>query len=315
MNYDEPPPGNCIPPTITQAYPPLDLDELVSGINRFPYMSLDGKRIFIDRLVNIHPALNLEWGPGHHFRRARKLDIGALPEAVADVIWPNDGSAELGRGNPEGVRRLYLADRQDTALCEARVKNGWVVIARFDIRPGHSAFIYPIGEINQIARTGRGFLTGGASDEVSRRINACPLREQRSLVLTDAFIYEQMVGHDEYEISSHIATAIFNKRPNLSAIAYSSRRHEGALNLVVRTETFWENWGLLSVKRAYARHLALGFYELGQITHVEGIYNSGKFRWEEHADSDEAHLFLDPPFFPPEFDPAAVPVTSPSGEV
>jgi hypothetical protein len=286
------------PPTITEAHPPMALDELVARINGFPKLTLSEKQLFIDKLVSIHPTLNLHWGPGWRFRRARPLRSEQIPETVGDVIWRNGVPARIGRANAEGSAVMYLADRRDTALREARVDRSWVVVAEFEIRPEHAIFIAPIGEFLQIGRTGRGFLSGNASDGISSMLNASPNREARSLIITDAFLYEQMVGHDDYELSSYLSGVIFKKLSQVSAIAYTSRRQLGAINLAVKTETFWDDWGLRSARRAYAKHLALGFYELSQVIGVTGVYESGKFQWEEQSSDEEAVHLLNPPYVP-----------------
>lgn len=284
------------PPTITQAHPPMALPALLRRIQEFPSLSLIGKQTFIDDLVSIHPTLNLEWGPGHYFRRARKLDPGQILENVDDIIWPKNAPAKIGRANPAGFQVLYLSDHHYTALREINVEHEWAAIAEFEIRKGCKIHICPIGEMYQIVRTGRGFLLGDPSDTISNMLNACGPDESKSLVITDAFLHEQMVGHDDYEISSHVAAAIFKKLNHVSAIAFSSRRRPGALNLAVRTDTFWGAWGLLSTRRVYADHLAFGFYRFSETSNVSGIYNSGKFVWKK-ASNDDSHLLLDPPFF------------------
>ncbi|MBA3572500.1 MAG: RES family NAD+ phosphorylase, partial [Pyrinomonadaceae bacterium] len=263
------------PPAITQLHPPMQLDELVAKIAGFTKQTGSEQRAFIDQLVKIHPTLNVRWGPGWRYRRARQLDVGEIPQTVDDVIWPKGAPAKVGRANPKGFRVMYLADRRDTALREARVHQGWVAIAEFQIRPQQAVFICPIGELSQIVRTGRGYMSGDSSKTLSDMLNACPLQQSRALIITDAFLYEQMTGHEDYDMSSRVASAIFDKLPNVSGIAYSSRRQLGAINFAVRADTFWQSWALTSVRRAFAEHLALGFYRLKQVTGVTGVYQSG----------------------------------------
>ena len=284
-------------PTITEAYPPMHLDKLVQKIRAFPTLSREARCEFIDTLVAIHPTLNLCWGPGHHFRRVRRLRGDELPASINDIIRPDGVSSKPGRANTTNFGVVYLSDRQDTALREARVDQGWALIAEFEIRPNHAIIIAPIGELFRIVRTGRGFLSGDASKSLSNLLNACETRDSRSLIITDAFLYDQMVGHDDYELSSYVASAIFNKIERVSAIAYSSRRQLGTINLAVKTKTFWRDWGMVSARKCLATHLALGFYNVSEVTHVTGVYESGRFEWQEASEKGGTRILLAPHYY------------------
>lgn len=124
--------------SITQNSPPLPLASLVASINSFPNMDSAEKLAFLTRLVTAHVTLSLAWGPGWTFRRCRRLNSELPPGTVDDLIWRKDVAAALGRANPAGFDVLYVSDRQDTALCEARVTNDRVVISEFAIQQGHS---------------------------------------------------------------------------------------------------------------------------------------------------------------------------------
>jgi hypothetical protein len=287
-----------MPPTLTQAHPPIDLDELVGEIRGFSAAGDRKQAALIKRLVDVHPTLNVLWGPGWKFKRARELSAGEEVRCIDDVIWRKHGMPKPGRANAAGVSIMYVADRRDTALTEARVDASWVALAEFVIRTGRSISIVPIGELAQVVRTGRGFLSGNASTVLSGVINACPLREARSLLITDAFLYNLMTADDNYTLSSQVAAAIFEKLDNVSAIAYSSRRQPSAINLALKSETFWDNWGVVSVRRGYAKHLALGFYQLSKVRLVKGIYESGKFDWNTSDEVGEGNNLLDPPYSP-----------------
>jgi len=265
----------------------------VGNINAFPTFSRVQQQKFIDTLVATHPTLNLHWGPGHHFRRVRRICGDELPRSIDDIIRGGVPS-KPGRANSADFGVVYLADGQDTALREARIDRGWVLIAEFEIRPSHAIFIAPIGELFQIVRTGRGFLSGDASKTLSDMLNACEIRDSRSLILADAFLYEQMLGHDDYELSSYVAGAIFDKMKQVSAIAYSSRRQSGAINLAVKAETFWRDWGMVSARKAFATHLALGFYDVSDVTHVTGVYKSGRFEWSKDREEGGSRILLAP---------------------
>ena len=287
-------------PTITERHPPHPLDQVVDLVRRFPEEEAGEQRAIIRRLVNVHPVLCLQWGPGWRYRRARILRPGELPVNVKELIWRAEAPAKLGRANPAGFRVLYLADRRDTALSEVRVTENDVAITEFAIRPGHSIRIAPIGELTQVQRTGRGFLAGDASSTINAMINACPPDECQAMLIADAFLLQCLTNRsDDYGISSEVALAIYEKLPDVSAVAYPSRRQLGAMNFAVRVERVWDNWGIISVRRAHARHLAMGYHALSEVRHISGITAAGDLVWEESQDKGpDSALQLDPPWRP-----------------
>ncbi len=94
-------------PTITQAFPPLPLKKLISWIQEFPKLPVSEQKSIITELVSAHIILNLEWGKGWRYRRARKLKENEIPSTIDDLIWRKDVPANEGRCNPSGVPRLY----------------------------------------------------------------------------------------------------------------------------------------------------------------------------------------------------------------
>lgn len=272
---------NPILPTITEANLPIPLARLTATITRFPEMSLPDKQAFVDELVDRHPVLNFEWANGWRYRRARTLNEQEFPATVDEVIWRKGAPANLGRANPAGFQVLYVADRQDTALSEARIEESRVAIADFEIRTEHVIRICPVGELLQVQRTGRGFMSGDSSPKISGLLNACSLEDARSLLITDGFLLDCVYGQDDYELSSHVVKRLFDKLPGVTAVGYPSRRQFGAINFAIRVETFWQDWGLRSVRHARARHLALGFYELDEVHHVEHVSAEGVFTWSK----------------------------------
>jgi hypothetical protein len=98
-----------------------------------------------------------------------------------------------------------------------------VVVSEFSIREHRNVRIAPIGEFTQIQRTGHGFLSGDGSQLVSSMLNACDIEQSRSLIITDTFLHECLTGHDNYEISSHVAMCAFEKHPEISVVAYTKR--------------------------------------------------------------------------------------------
>jgi hypothetical protein len=288
------------PPSITERYPPLPLGETVDLIRRFGEADPDERDATIRRFVEVHPVLCYDWGGGWRYRRARALQPGEEPRNVSELIWRADMPAKLGRANPAGFRVLYLADRRDTALSEVRVSESHVAITEFTVRPGRSLRVAPVGELTQVQRTGRGFLAGNASSTINGMINACEPEEGRSMLIADAFLLDCLTNRqDDYALSSMVALAIFEKLREVAAVAYPSRRQLGAMNFAVRVDRVWDDWGIISVRRAHARHLAMGHYALSDVRHVTGIYANGDLLWDETSDDDpDSAVQLDPAWWP-----------------
>lgn len=283
-------------PTITERFPPLPLDELLPAIASFPTSTLQEQHALIKRLVMVHPTLSLDWGPGHRYRRARRLNPSeARPTNVDGIIWRKGVPAAEGRANPYGFSVIYLADHPDTALTEVRAKDDVVVLSDFEILPGKSIRVAPIGELVRVQRTGRGFLSGNASSTLNDFVNACDQDGAKSLLITDSFLLGCLVdGKDNYEVSSYVAKCIFDKDPMISAVAYPSHVQMGAINFAVRTDDFWNQWGVRAVRCGHATHLAHGYYNYTQIQHVTGITVDGTLCWSDELVNENTLTPLEP---------------------
>lgn len=99
--------------------------------------------------------------------------------------------------------------------------------------------VAPIGEMIQIQRTERGFLAGDASQHINDMISACEREAARAMLITDASLFRVLTGTDgDYEESSMVALAIYDKLPELTAVAFPSRRQFGGLSFAVRIDRF-----------------------------------------------------------------------------
>ncbi|MEO5655338.1 MAG: RES family NAD+ phosphorylase [Nitrosospira sp.] len=256
---------------------------------------MDEQLAFISFLVNRHPTLSLEWGPGWSYKRARKLGVDECPSKVRDLIWKPDAPAAVGRANPAGFQVLYLADRFETAFSEICVEDDDVLLAQFSILPGRSIRLLPIGELTQIHRTGRGFLSGEFSNQLSNIIKAFKHDEAKSLLMADTFLLDCLISDDDdYVRCSYLAKCIFEKQQVVSAIVYPSVRQSGSLNLVVKKDQFWKNWGIHSARRGQVTHLACGYYSFTNTRHVTWIDSGGTLRWNDQLSDENTAVLFDP---------------------
>jgi hypothetical protein len=277
----------------------IPLAEVVEHIRAFETAPVEAQIDTIRTLVRSHKILSLEWGQGWRYRRARILEPDQMVDHVDDLIWRKDMPAKIGRANAVGFGVLYLGDRRDTALSEVGAVDDDVVVSEFVIRPDRSTRVAPLGEMIQVQRTGRGFLAGNVSDEITKMMNAMEPSAAKAVLITDAFLLDVLTkADDDYTLSSAVAMAIYEKLPAVAAIAFPSRRQYGALNFAVRIEGFWGSWGVVAAQHAHARHLALGFYNVADARDVTGIYNDGTLKWSEVVDPTPTGVMkLDPPWF------------------
>jgi hypothetical protein len=241
--------------------------------------------------------MSFDWGGRWRYRRVRVLDSPSdIPASVDELIWRKDVPAALGRANPAGFQVLYLADRIETAFAEKDVDNSPVVLAEFCILPGRSSRIAFVGEMAQIQRSGRGFMAGDASSKLNDFLNACERDEATSLLIADAFLLKCLTNRkDDYEVSSAVALSVFEKLDGfVSALAFPSRRRDGGINFAVRVESFWDVWGVYSVRRGHASALAEEFYQFTDITLVNGITKGGSLCWDEQVRADHSYAPLHP---------------------
>ncbi|WP_074063458.1 hypothetical protein [Rhizobium etli] len=142
-------------------------------------------------------------------------------------------------------------------------------------------------------------MTGDASGAITDMLNACDRDKAESMVIADAFLLEVLTNRaNDYELSSTIAMAVLEKLPQVQAVAFPSTRASGGLCFAVRIDEFWKTWGLSSVRRVRATHLAMEYYRLTEGRHVEGIGNSGNLVWQGEPDRADMVLPLEPPWTP-----------------
>lgn len=287
---------------LTGRVAPLPTEEIVAMIAGFEEAATEGRAATIQRLVAHHPMLSHDWGQAARYRRARVLDPGDSVETVEELIWRRDARHVLGRANPAGFAVLYLADRRDTALSEVRAEDDEVVLSDFSIRPGKTVQVAPVGEWIQAHRTGTAFLAPQDALKLVDALHSGRPEEARAVLMTDAFLLDCLTTReDDYLTSSQVALALFERYPDIDAIAYPSRRHLGGICFAIRTERVWEKWGLFSARRTRARHLAMGMYELGPVQHMAGVTPEGAIHWSPECDlRPDTALPIDPLWVPGE---------------
>lgn len=284
---------------LTDKHPPMDLKDLCAIIKKYELLSKKEKKKAIKKIISYHVTLTLEYSFRELFR-VRKIDNGEKISSFKDIIWPPENINIPGRASINGSTTMYLSSTKDTALSEARINKHRIAIARFrNLEEG--THIFPVGELHLVTERGFGeLLSNEESKCILDIINACPIEKARSIIIADKFIYKVFTSKDDdnYEMTSFIVDCIFNKIPKIDTIGYRSQMREGGYNLAIRSDKFWEKWGISSVTTADAEHLVLQYYKLSRLFSVSGIYNNGDFKWEEDSSNIESHILLSPPWRP-----------------
>ncbi|ELA4569496.1 RES domain-containing protein [Salmonella enterica] len=286
--------------TITEKFPPLPVDELVTGINKSPQYDMAMKKEFLAKLIKYHPLLSVDWGKNSSYYRARHMGNEASPiDHVSEILCPPKEIRSYGRIDSDENEILYIASSKNTALNELKKKDNnfnYYAIATFHIYKNLK--ILPIGELSHIQTTGRGLLTGNVSNAVNDLLNACDPDEAIRLLITDKFLSESLMGSD-YNITSYVATCIFEKQKNISAISYPSKQLPGGVNFAIKNNVVWNHFGINAVRYAQVRHLACGYFEERNTRHVKGITQRGKLIWDENHADDEYYAYPLEPLWTP----------------
>ncbi|HBQ4924119.1 hypothetical protein PT246_25785, partial [Klebsiella pneumoniae] len=103
--------------TIIEQFPPLSVDELVTGINNFPQYNIAMKKEFLAKLIKHHPLLYVDWGEGSSYYRARYMGNDASPiDHVSKILCPPKEIRSYGRIDSDENEILYTASSKNTAL-------------------------------------------------------------------------------------------------------------------------------------------------------------------------------------------------------
>ncbi|HBR7470229.1 RES domain-containing protein [Klebsiella pneumoniae] len=286
--------------TIIEQFPPLSVDELVTGINNFPQYNIAMKKEFLAKLIKHHPLLYVDWGEGSSYYRARYMGNDASPiDHVSKILCPPKEIRSYGRIDSDENEILYTASSKNTALNELKNYNNsfnYYTIATFRIY--NSIKVLPIGELSHTQVTGRGMLLGNQSQSINKLINACNPDEVTRLLITDKFLSDSLMS-DNYNITSYVANCIFEKNSDIYVIAYPSKQYPGGINFAIKNKVIWNHLGINAVRYAQIRHLACGYFEERNTRHVKGITQRGKLIWDENHADDEYYTYPLEPLWTP----------------
>ena len=270
-------------PAIAELYSPRNLDDLAAEMRAFKQWPLDRQIEYVRGLIHDSPQFNARWGGGWTYRRVRKLGPDERLTSHQDLIWNPNPPARVGRMNLEGVPMFYAADRAFTALREARVEDDRVAMMSFQVQARRCFQVVTFGELAQLQVSGRGHFIL-AHHEAASMMNGFikagdPIRVLAA-ILIDSFLLEclQDPGED-YGLSGATAAIVFEKHPQIDAFAYPSVRQHGSVCLAVRTEGFWDVWGVQTVQAGRVIHLGYGVYRPAFDEHVSAIDAEGMLSW------------------------------------
>ncbi|MBK5401315.1 hypothetical protein JFU47_32075 [Pseudomonas sp. TH39(2020)] len=270
--------------SITEQYPPLDLDEIVGIVNEFDGYTVEKKIEAISKIVSKHPFLNFPTkNDSRDFYRARVSKNGSFPFNYTGFLWNHSAPAQRARLNVDGDPVLYVANQANAAFSEIGAVDDLVIMSILKIQNGKSVTFLPLGTFANIMRSNAAHLDYPEAQvaETRKKILACPVRKMQSLLIADEFLYNCIMEENvDYTISSTTANLIFNKYPFVDAITYPSKKLRSATNYAIKTTTFWDKWEIGSACSLNVKHLALGHFLHSNVRCVENIDDSGFMSWE-----------------------------------
>ena len=272
---------------IIDEYPPLDFNYFVNMGSKYSKFSIEDKKKLIDEVIGVHPILTCVLREAPIYFRIRNISNQSITH-VHEIIWPK---SNIGTPTRYG-NMCYLAEADFTALAETEDgERNTVIITRFKMLENTELRIFPVGEIDMLVRSGKGYLTPPqAVSAILDRINACTIENHYTTlayIMQDSFLFEQLTC-DSRELSGHTIRGILNRgKPRIDAIGYPSVKRRGGLNLGVVTDNFWDIWTFAGISKARVRLLPFGYYDLIFLEHVIGIDSYGTLHWEKHPNKNE----------------------------
>ncbi|WP_092031750.1 hypothetical protein [Bradyrhizobium sp. OK095] len=109
-----------------------------------------------------------------------------------------------------------------------------------EIRRTETMRFVPIGEMSEIAATGRSLVTTNPERAkiILGVLNACPPDEARRLILADRLIFEAYSAPGRHDAASIIANEMRRKLPESDGVMYQSTKKAIALNIAMRPSSF-----------------------------------------------------------------------------
>ncbi len=292
-----------MPQLIIDAYPPLDFNYLVEIGKNYRYLKIDNKKKILDTVVSAHPVFNCALDSAQIYYRVRIVGKNSITH-VEDVIWPKSSTEASVRFGDI----CYLSNSLFTALDEKEVKHDEIVIiTKFRMIPESEIRLFPIGEIDSIVRSGKGYFVEKKEDveKIQNIINACTFKNYYATlayIMQDSFLFEQLTCKNHIISKYTLQKILNNLQAKIDVVGFPSVKRRGGRNIGVATNNFWNNWAILSISKIHVKRLPFGYYDLIFLEHVSDIGRDGIFYWEKNVDKNmKEYLLLPQPYRPDSF--------------
>lgn len=265
-----------------EKYPPLDFNYFINICKEYDTYDEEQKKIFINKVVKVHPLLTYDIYSPAYFFRVRKITNQEI-KYLSDVLWPPPA---IGMNTRFG-NICYMANSDKAAFKETGIVDGDIaILVRFRIIPGVKLRTLPIGDTDMIARSGVGYTTNYESvkkiDNLLHSLSIIDYYKTLTFLMQDSFIFEQLTSTN-WNISKYTINCILQKQNDpLDVISYPSTKYRGGLNFGVIPHKFGSQWVIAGISKVRVNVLPYGYYDINFLEHVIDINNAERLIWEKH---------------------------------
>lgn len=193
-------------------------------------------------LLDACSLMSVEIGRRTTFWRARAASLSPWND-TAEMRYPPEEYASLGRLNDNGSPIFYAASREDTALAEIGIKSGsHVQVAGFRVRPHAPPRLLIIGELFHVYRVG--YLRSFGIDPnntFAKTLNSMSVNDARRVLYIDAFLAALLADPNAvdsgYLHSRAVATTVMS-RQNVDGFFFPSVKDPLGMNFALKPEAF-----------------------------------------------------------------------------
>lgn len=256
----------------------------------------DAIRLSFLRLLEDHPDINLGFGRGGIYWRARLSDRWGFT-CESEVGYPPPSIARAGRLNDVGSPCLYLSAKRETALAEIGAEAGnYVHLVGFRVLADQILRTIAIGELGHVQKTGYVRITGvDPKLTIARLLNRYPPEQGLRVVYIDSYLGSVLSDPDAREsdyLRTQILAKLLYRRSQAVGMFYPSVRSPLGINLAVSAPAADSLFhSAASVVVRVKRVLRFGYFDFDIVRTAKDVGADGQFMWQTPEHPQHMHVF------------------------